>query len=193
MAEELQKLLEGVDSTNFCQKLEGHEPLLREFSWEAYDIGYEVASKCSELSQSGLFEFNEMIAGEINRRELYMVNVEKLAFVQYAKRGELGKPSLIYIFHSMQLCLQDERLARTSTLLDGLGVVLSATSCLIETITTGEAVENDGGLDVSMSIYDILDISMNFARGLAAKSSNCLLYTSPSPRDGLLSRMPSSA
>lgn len=167
----MQKLLEGVDSTNFCQKLEGHEPLLREFSWEAYDIGYEVASKCSELSQSGLFEFNEMIAREINRRELYMVNVEKLAFVQYAKMGELGKPSLIYIFHSMQLCLQDERLARTSTLLDGLGVVLSATSCLIETITTGEAVENDGGLDVSMSIYDILEISMNFSLGLAAKSS----------------------
>ena len=25
------------------------------------------------------------------------------------------------------------------------------------------------------------------------KSSDCLLYTSPSPRDGLLSRMPSSA
>ena len=25
------------------------------------------------------------------------------------------------------------------------------------------------------------------------KSKNCLLYTSPSPRDGLLSRMPSSA
>ena len=29
--------------------------------------------------------------------------------------------------------------------------------------------------------------------GLADKISNCLLYTSPSPRDGLLSRMPSSA
>ena len=27
----------------------------------------------------------------------------------------------------------------------------------------------------------------------AVKNSNCLLYTSPSPRDGLLSRMPSSA
>ena len=27
----------------------------------------------------------------------------------------------------------------------------------------------------------------------AAQRSNCLLYTSPSPRDGLLSRMPSSA
>ena len=28
---------------------------------------------------------------------------------------------------------------------------------------------------------------------LAAQASTCLLYTSPSPRDGLLSRMPSSA
>ena len=27
----------------------------------------------------------------------------------------------------------------------------------------------------------------------AAKKATCLLYTSPSPRDGLLSRMPSSA
>ena len=27
----------------------------------------------------------------------------------------------------------------------------------------------------------------------AAQAGNCLLYTSPSPRDGLLSRMPSSA
>ena len=28
---------------------------------------------------------------------------------------------------------------------------------------------------------------------VAANPKNCLLYTSPSPRDGLLSRMPSSA
>ena len=28
---------------------------------------------------------------------------------------------------------------------------------------------------------------------IAARGGNCLLYTSPSPRDGLLSRMPSSA
>ena len=32
--------------------------------------------------------------------------------------------------------------------------------------------------------------NLNFARN---GSNNCLLYTSPSPRDGLLSRMPSSA
>ena len=31
------------------------------------------------------------------------------------------------------------------------------------------------------------------ADGSAARETSCLLYTSPSPRDGLLSRMPSSA
>ena len=31
------------------------------------------------------------------------------------------------------------------------------------------------------------------AAALTALSTSCLLYTSPSPRDGLLSRMPSSA
>ena len=32
-----------------------------------------------------------------------------------------------------------------------------------------------------------------YGLGGNAKDNNCLLYTSPSPRDGLLSRMPSSA
>ena len=38
-------------------------------------------------------------------------------------------------------------------------------------------------------IYKILDQQAL----VAAQSEPCLLYTSPSPRDGLLSRMPSSA
>ena len=37
----------------------------------------------------------------------------------------------------------------------------------------------------------LLDVAL--AGGYVVKPSNCLLYTSPSPRDGLLSRMPSSA
>ena len=37
-------------------------------------------------------------------------------------------------------------------------------------------------------------IPLSFSLGLSAAASMiCLLYTSPSPRDGLLSRMPSSA
>ena len=40
------------------------------------------------------------------------------------------------------------------------------------------------------------DIEFNFQKGTRTYLDNvlaCLLYTSPSPRDGLLSRMPSSA
>ena len=36
-------------------------------------------------------------------------------------------------------------------------------------------------------------VSVACAKGMAGKGKDCLLYTSPSPRDGLLSRMPSSA
>ena len=39
--------------------------------------------------------------------------------------------------------------------------------------------------------YDSFDAEGNYSSGAAM--SACLLYTSPSPRDGLLSRMPSSA
>ena len=38
-----------------------------------------------------------------------------------------------------------------------------------------------------------LNIIEQIAGGFTTQSIPCLLYTSPSPRDGLLSRMPSSA
>ena len=37
------------------------------------------------------------------------------------------------------------------------------------------------------------DVTIDVAAPVEGKANNCLLYTSPSPRDGLLSRMPSSA
>ena len=43
-----------------------------------------------------------------------------------------------------------------------------------------------------ISNYSDLD-SIEFANSFNNDSLSCLLYTSPSPRDGLLSRMPSSA
>ena len=42
-------------------------------------------------------------------------------------------------------------------------------------------------------LYIIDDNSSDNSEKIIDKFSNCLLYTSPSPRDGLLSRMPSSA
>ena len=45
----------------------------------------------------------------------------------------------------------------------------------------------------STAIIDHLDEMAGPARALTPAHGPCLLYTSPSPRDGLLSRMPSSA
>ena len=56
-------------------------------------------------------------------------------------------------------------------------------------INTGATFSQTFSLE-NISSNDALDLS-----GFSAMSQmrNCLLYTSPSPRDGLLSRMPSSA
>ena len=49
--------------------------------------------------------------------------------------------------------------------------------------------------ELMRSLYheDAEDDHGSFFRGKAMEFIDCLLYTSPSPRDGLLSRMPSSA
>ena len=46
---------------------------------------------------------------------------------------------------------------------------------------------------VIWNIYSYDQWGVELGKQLASKVLHCLLYTSPSPRDGLLSRMPSSA
>ena len=44
------------------------------------------------------------------------------------------------------------------------------------------------------TISDFIEADPNYTNGNGTRNTeSCLLYTSPSPRDGLLSRMPSSA
>ena len=47
--------------------------------------------------------------------------------------------------------------------------------------------------EVILENENVYGNGVNIAARLEAQCSPCLLYTSPSPRDGLLSRMPSSA
>ena len=50
--------------------------------------------------------------------------------------------------------------------------------------------------DIEYEYYALVVVTSDIAIAIAARgamSRRCLLYTSPSPRDGLLSRMPSSA
>ena len=52
-------------------------------------------------------------------------------------------------------------------------------------------LENIGNLG---TLGDKVDVKPGYGRNfLIPQGKACLLYTSPSPRDGLLSRMPSSA
>ena len=70
-------------------------------------------------------------------------------------------------------------------------------------IVIGQAAEFDySGTQACQAIkdegIDVVLVNSNPAtimtdRGMATNTYICLLYTSPSPRDGLLSRMPSSA
>ena len=82
-----------------------------------------------------------------------------------------------------------------------LTAVLAATSSLsaaqVETVATesfeysypGLLTNNSGGT----GWVDSWDVQPNGNEIVVFENNGCLLYTSPSPRDGLLSRMPSSA
>ena len=50
-----------------------------------------------------------------------------------------------------------------------------------------------GGIGMSGIAEVLHNLGYDIQGSDVAENANCLLYTSPSPRDGLLSRMPSSA
>ena len=68
-------------------------------------------------------------------------------------------------------------------------------------VVDDENRENEGDLLMVAEFAEPEDVNFMtlYGRGLICapmtqeRADNCLLYTSPSPRDGLLSRMPSSA
>ena len=69
-------------------------------------------------------------------------------------------------------------------------------SCLPARGQRGSVAKRSGGLvERDLAPNDVLAIDMcgPFTISLGGNLYICLLYTSPSPRDGLLSRMPSSA
>ena len=58
---------------------------------------------------------------------------------------------------------------------------------MLDTLSVAQEL-TAGGID-----RDQAEVIANAMWKLAEQGDHCLLYTSPSPRDGLLSRMPSSA
>ena len=68
------------------------------------------------------------------------------------------------------------------------------TKAAIEILGTGE-IDVLGQMPYSSNATFLVDLTIDDSVPAQAiyKPERCLLYTSPSPRDGLLSRMPSSA
>ena len=62
----------------------------------------------------------------------------------------------------------------------------------LKAVPYGELLAKDPRKAVELAVWGMLPKN-KLSRQLIGKLKVCLLYTSPSPRDGLLSRMPSSA
>ena len=69
--------------------------------------------------------------------------------------------------------------------------VATASLDLWATESKARKVELTGRFDLPYGAHQLMRFDLHL--GAADKPIICLLYTSPSPRDGLLSRMPSSA
>ena len=54
-------------------------------------------------------------------------------------------------------------------------------------------IENDKEEIINIEVKDLRDGIGKYVEFTVVETDNCLLYTSPSPRDGTKSRMPSSA
>ena len=63
----------------------------------------------------------------------------------------------------------------------------------LHSVAHGRAGDKGNRLNVSIVPYNALAFDALATQLTPEKVLSCLLYTSPSPRDGLLSRMPSSA
>ena len=66
---------------------------------------------------------------------------------------------------------------------------------LLDTAEAYGGGNSKAGRKATYGVDDVREVTTEMYSGekIIARWMNCLLYTSPSPRDGLLSRMPSSA
>ena len=60
-------------------------------------------------------------------------------------------------------------------------------------LLSNQATANATAQEIAATTQRVTTVARELASANSALSKACLLYTSPSPRDGLLSRMPSSA
>ena len=80
--------------------------------------------------------------------------------------------------------------------LQAAGLAINADKCILgapEVTFLGHSVSSRGLVPIPAKLDSIRAMQLPSTKVELQRYLGCLLYTSPSPRDGLLSRMPSSA
>ena len=75
----------------------------------------------------------------------------------------------------------------------GVDIPKGVPICVIDHHDTCDWIFGEQDLEIRSDARATTQIVFQYLREKSSNSLTCLLYTSPSPRDGLLSRMPSSA
>lgn len=177
-------LLDGVGIEDIFEAVStpGLGSKVAEESFELYDKGLALSQAYNargSLPQS-LFQFIDFLAEKVSHKELYLVIVEKLAWVEQLGPGdeEIREGGLVYLLYSFQLCYKGrerwgakERF-RGNSIVEGLGMVLSSIASILS-----RQRARDNGLRPS---FDILDVTLKFCRGLAMQSGEWSPQTSTS-------------
>ena len=110
------------------------------------------------------------------------------AGIDYVDGGIIGPPA--WTAGTTRLYLSGEKVAEVAELFTG---------SLMDTVNLGDSTDAASAMKMSYAAWTkgsaalLLSVYALAEHHGLGESLNCLLYTSPSPRDGLLSRMPSSA
>ena len=133
---------------------------------------------------------------ESNNIKIQVGHVERFNPAYITVEENISKPMFI---ESHRLAKFNPRGTDVSVVLDlmihDIDIILNSVKSPVKTISSN-------GISVISDSPDIANARIEFENGCVAnltasrvslKNMSCLLYTSPSPRDGLLSRMPSSA
>ena len=115
----------------------------------------------------------------------------KQALAEYEKARELGAGSAIFLNRLASLYMQTGGYSQAA---ESLQQSLAEDARQLPVYSAlGEAFLAMGQLDSSIFYVEQASILAPSSTKVHSTLGYCLLYTSPSPRDGLLSRMPSSA
>jgi len=160
-------------------EIEKHIASLKELRNEIDKLIEELIKSKSEISieeVSGLVERIEVRPGEVKMDKVVVKTVDKSIVARLDNKELAIKPT------EAQVIIHDENLEIKAPELSIENEVLRVGTSEVK-LSPGAAIE-----EIKLQPIEIIEMELKEENATA-----CLLYTSPSPRDGLLSRMPSSA